>query len=91
MNTKIGDWQLSFSKNVHMYCHDLIAKNGQCCIRIPCEDLPVEENIIGVWLYDLDISAKHHEELQLALLEWANGLGIKCKVYINRDKFVTND
>ncbi len=85
-----GKWEISFSPNVHMYCHALTATKGEYRIDLPCEDLPTKEKSIGVWLHDLDISAKHKKELQVVLLEWANSLEVKCRVYVNKEEFVSN-
>lgn len=73
-----------------MYCHALAATKGEYRINLQCEDLPEKEKTIGIWLHDVDISAKHKEELQVVLLEWANNLDAKCKVYVTKENFVSN-
>jgi hypothetical protein len=74
-----------------MYCHDLSAMKGKYKIQIPCEDLPDKEKTVGIWLYDIEASAKHKEELRSACLEWADKMEIRCKVYTSSDKHVTNE
>lgn len=89
-STRFSGWEISFSPNVHMYCHALAATKGEYRLNLPCEDLPTKEKTIGIWLHDLDISAKHKEELQVVLLKWANSVEVKCKVFITNDEFVSN-
>jgi len=82
---KIGNWLITFTSNVHMYCHDLSARKGNYTIQIPCEDLPSKDKTMGIWLHDLEASAKHKEELKTVLLEWADMMGVRCMVYTSRD------
>lgn len=78
---QIGRWHITFTNNVHMYCHDLSVRKGKLVIRIRCEDLPRPPKTIGIWLHDIDLSDKHREELRSAFLTWGEVMGVRCEVY----------
>ena len=86
----IQGWEISFTRNVHMYCHSLSANKGQNEIAIQCEDLAVEEKTVGIWLYDLKISEEIKKELQQIILLWADSLEEKIKIYTSQDEFIYN-
>ena len=90
-NHKIADWNIVFKKNVHMYCHDLSATKAKHRIQIQCEDLPCQNNTLGIWLYDLNISSSQKDELKSVLLQWANEIGLQCIIYISQDVYITNE
>jgi hypothetical protein len=94
MNREIKDnvegWDISFNRNVHMYCHALSVKKGQYQIGIDCEDLPTTEKTIGIWLHKLDVSNELKDELRRILLRWANKFEIKFQIYVSQDEFITN-
>ena len=48
----IGAWEVSLTRNVHMYTHALSVKKGEYVVSIPCEDLPTKEKTFGMWLYN---------------------------------------
>ena len=86
----IQGWEISFTRNVHMYCHRLTAIKEQHEINIQCEDLAAEEKTVGVWLYDLGISEEIEKDLQKIILRWANSLDERVKIYTSRDEFIYN-
>ncbi len=87
----IGAWEVSLTRNVHMYTHALSVKKGEYVVSIPCEDLPTKEKTFGMWLYNLDLSNKHINELQSVLLELATKQNVLCKVYLSPEEFVSNE
>lgn len=94
MNSRVKDkfdgWEISFNRNVHMYCHALSVKKGARKFSIDCEDLPTHEKTIGIWLYNLKAPDEIKRELQSVLLKWANQFKVKFKIYVSRDEFCTN-
>jgi len=86
----IGMWEIDFSANVHMYCHNLKATKGNHSVNIPCEDQPIGGNFVGIWLYASEASEAHQAELLPVLLEWATVMRIKCNVYSDKDTFKSN-
>ncbi len=87
---KVGSWEISLNRNVHMYCHSLSVRRGNYQISISCEDLPTKEKTIGIWLHALEVSEEIKKELSLVLLEWTRTLEVKFKIYISRDNFLSN-
>jgi len=87
----IGNWEISLIKNVHMYTHALSVKKGEYQVSIPCEDLPTSKKTLGIWLYNLNLSNKHIEELKPALLELATKQNVLCKVYVSPEEYVSNE
>jgi hypothetical protein len=82
-------WTIEFKKNVHMYCHDLRASKGARQISIPCEDLPIRDGTVGLWLYELILDEATSRDLMEGLLEWAKASGMKFRIYATRDHFET--
>ena len=90
INDKVDGWEISFSRNVHMYCHALSVNKGQRKFIIDCEDLPTHEKTIGIWLHNLKESDEIKRELRNVLLKWANQFKVKFKIYVSLDEFCTN-
>lgn len=90
VNDKIDGWDISLNRNVHMYTHALSVQNKQTKYSISCEDLPMNENTIGIWLYTSSIPQTRIKELQQVLLNWAKKYPIKFQIYASKDDFVTN-
>ena len=78
-------WTIRFTPNVHMYCHSLQVSKGEKNYPIPCEDMPVEGNFVGIWIYPVSMSDHDREELAETLLAWAKRSGMKIKLYVARD------
>lgn len=87
---KVDGWEISFNRNVHMYCHALSVKKGERKFSIDCEDLPTPEKTIGIWLYNLKAPDEIKKELQNVLLKWADQFEVIFKIYVSRDEFCTN-
>lgn len=81
-------WSIQFQKNVHMYCHRLIATKGNRQYEVPCEDTP--GGFLGVWLYGLELNETALRDLQAALVEWADSSGFAYRIYKTEDAYVTN-
>ncbi len=88
---KIGSWEISLTRNVHMYTHALSVKKGEYRVSIPCEDLPTNVKTIGMWLYNLELSNKYIEELKSVLLELATKQNVLCKVYVSPEEYFSNE
>ena len=53
----VGDWKITFRPNIHMYVHELrLDAPNNSGFHIPCEDLPLKQKTIGLWLYDAKIN-----------------------------------
>jgi hypothetical protein len=87
---KIEGWDISLNRNVHMYTHSLSIKKGQNQFSVNCEDLPTKEKIIGIWLYNSNISENFEIELRHVLSVWINKLDIKFQIYTTPDNFFSN-
>lgn len=85
MKTRNG-WSIEFQKNIHMYCHRLIATGDGARHEIPCEDTP--EGFVGVWLYDLALDEAVRRDLLAALVEWAEASAFPYRIYTARDAYV---
>ena len=90
MESRIHGWNILFEGNVHMYCHRLLARKGKHEINIQCEDLAIEEKTVGIWLFDLDVSDDIENELQQVVIQWANSIEERIKIYKNQNEFVYN-
>jgi hypothetical protein len=88
MNLRNG-WSIQFQKNVHMYCHRLIATKGNRQYEVPCEDTPA--GFLGVWLYGLELDETALRDLQADLVEWAESYRFVYRIYNTEDSYVTNE
>jgi len=82
-------WSIKFQKNVHMYCHRLVAEKGERQYDVPCEDTP--EEFVGVWLYGIGLDDAVLHDLLAGIVEWANSAGFPYRIYTARDSYVTNE
>ena len=73
-----------------MYCHSLQLTNAERTYEVPCESLPGNDNLLGIWPYELELHADLYEELLGALREWANTSGFAYRLFTSRDKFESN-
>ncbi|WP_421133483.1 hypothetical protein [Alteromonas sp. A079] len=87
---KIGPWQISFTRNVHMFSHELKVKKKNLELTLPCEDLAISKKTIGVWLYSVDTSEAIKHELANLLLEWSKKLNVPIRIYVEKDEFRAN-
>ena len=78
-------WTIRFTPHVHMYCHWLEVSKGKKNYSIPCEDMPIEGNFIGIWIYDVSMSGQDREEIVAALLNWAERSEMRIKLYVKSD------
>ena len=83
-------WAIRFRKNVHMYCHSLKVSKGALSYEIPCEDSPLSEGLVAMWLYELDLDEAARQDLMKGLIQWALASGIKYRLYLTRDGYQTN-
>ncbi|MEO3679839.1 hypothetical protein ABGI61_12455 [Rheinheimera sp. FR7-31] len=90
VNDKIDGWEISLQRNIHMYYHALSVKNDKLRFSIDCEDLPMPEKTIGIWLYDSAIPETMIGELQKVLLKWAGKYDLNFQIYTSKDEFVTS-
>ena len=82
-------WDISFKKNIHMYCHSLTAKKDGREIEVPCEDMAVCDGV-GVWPYTLDLEKEIYSDLLEALRDWVDEQEFDYRLYTTRDDFETN-
>lgn len=75
----VDGWEITFTNNVHMYCHSLTVAKANAKLEIPCEDTPAGH--IGVWLMDLDIESEIRNALIPVLASFFAGLGKAYKIY----------
>ena len=87
---KLGDWQITLNRNVHMYSHVLLLRSKNHSLEIPCEDLAMEEKTIGIWLYPLDESKELITELANVLTNWSKKFDTNFRIYTNETDFLTN-
>lgn len=86
----VDGWEIYLQRNVHMYTHALSVKKGGQQFSVSCEDLPVREKTIGVWLYSSDIPDSMLVDLQETLRKWSRKFDIKFQIYKSKNEFVTN-
>lgn len=84
-------WAIRLQKNVHMYCHSLRASKGGSSHVIPCEDSPLSEGLVVMWLYEMNVDEATRQDLLKGLIQWALASGIKYRLYLTRDDYQTND
>tara|TARA_Y100000296_G_scaffold83251_1_gene113725 strand:+ start:552 stop:836 length:285 start_codon:yes stop_codon:yes gene_type:complete len=87
---KIGQWQISLTRNVHMFSHELKLKNKNLELTLPCEDLAISPKTIGVWLNSVDTSEEIKNEITNLLLEWSKKLNVPFRIYVEKDDFRAN-
>ncbi len=91
LNNTIDGWEISQTRNVHMYTHALSVQKGQYQFRIDCEDLPTPVKTIGVWLGSLEAPDELKKELQAVLLKWDNLLDVKCEIHVGEGDVTTRE
>lgn len=74
-----------------MYCHSLRASKAGRQYEIPCEDLPLSDGLVGMWLYELNLDEAVRQDLLEGLTQWAQSSGMKCRLYLTRSDYQTND
>lgn len=74
-----------------MYCHSLTATKGKERHLIPCEDSPLGESLVCIWLYELPLDEKTYEGLLHGLVEWARTIGLKTRLYTSRNSYETTE
>ncbi len=70
-----------------MYCHALTAARGGQFFKIPCEDMPLEDGLVGMWPYDLRLGELVYSDLIAALHDWARTHNLRYRIYVTRDRF----
>lgn len=88
---KHKEWTLSFRRNVHMYCHDLRASDGQAILQVPCEDSAVGTGLVLIWPYELQMESSAYSSLIQALHAWAKNEGLSYRIQVSMDTFEPND
>jgi hypothetical protein len=84
-----NEWDIQFRKNVHMYCHRLVAAKADRRYEIPCEDTP--DGFVGIWLCDIGLESPLQQDLVAVLLKWAESSGLACRIYETRDSYVSSE
>ena len=84
-------WAIQFKSNVHMYCHSLKASKGSRSYTIPCENSPKVDGLVLMWLYELNLDEETCLDLLKGLVMWACASGITYLVYIDPDRYETNE
>lgn len=82
-------WTILFQKNVHMYWHSLNVSKGVWQYQIPCEDSPLSDVGVLMWLYELNLDDVIFQDLLTGLTQWANSSGIKYRLYLTKDEYRT--
>jgi hypothetical protein len=80
-------WNIQFSKNIHMYCHSLQVSKDSFLYDVPCEDSPLSEVGMVMWLYELNLEEMVLQDLANGLMQWAYSAGIKYRLYLRRDEY----
>jgi len=88
MNLRNG-WNVEFQKNIHMYCHRLVATKGNKQYEVPCEDTPA--GFLGIWLHGLELDETTINEMQADLAEWAGSSGFTYRIYDTQDTYLSNE
>ena len=84
-------WAIQFQKNVHMYCHSLKVSKGGRQYEIPCEDSPMSDGLVAMWLYELTLDEAASQDLLKGLTQWAQSSGMKYRIYLTKNDYQTND
>lgn len=71
------------------YYHSLKASKDGQTFDVPCEDTP--SNFVGIWTYQLSLSATELIDLFAGLREWANQSGLKYRLYNTREDYESSD
>ncbi len=78
------------TKNVHMYCHELICRNGDHEYRCIVESSPYFDNTIVFWADHLDVPPGNSEQLLIDLELWAKDQPFKYLIYWKNDLIAKN-
>lgn len=70
-----------------MYCHGLTASKDGKIYEIPCEDSPLNQGLIVMWPYELDLDDDTYSDLIRILHDWAGTNGLNYRIYITSDRF----
>ncbi len=87
---EINGWKIEFNNNIHMYTHSLKVFKNNLKYDIPCEDTPMQGNIIGIWIYELKIDKIIASDLKKTLMKWADICGYNYILYFSKNDFETN-
>ena len=89
MTSESKTWSLTFTPNVHMYCHELKAKYNNKEISIEYEDTPAGH--MGIWVHKLDIPKNHIKSLIQSLQKHFETSDRKYRIYTTSTEYVTNE
>lgn len=83
-------WMIQFNQNAHMYCHTLKVSKGDRQYEVPCEDLPLSDGLVGIWLYPLNLDEATCQDLQQGLVQWAQSSDMKYRFYLTSNDYQDN-
>jgi hypothetical protein len=85
----IDGWTIRFHRNIHMYSHSLNLSRGNETHAVFCEDSPA--GFVGIWPYELEVTAATFQELVAVLRKWANQAGFQYRLYTSAMDYEAND